>query len=156
MRPRRAPRPRAQRGFSLLEVVLAFVLLAVSLGILTAILGGGLTQVRQAGDASEATLHAQSLIDELGVVAPIAPGRSEGVFERGRYRWRLEVSEAEDPLPPPPGATAPATGDEVLGGPVIYRVQVVVGWGEGTYAREIRFATLRARLPDDAGLGLPP
>ena len=46
---------RRPRGFSLIEVIVAFALLAVAMGILIAILGGGLGQVRQAGDASEAT-----------------------------------------------------------------------------------------------------
>ena len=61
---------RAARGFSLLEVLMAFALLTVGLGILVAILGGGLLQVRQAGDATGATLHAQSLLDQVGVLAP--------------------------------------------------------------------------------------
>lgn len=148
--------PRAQQGFSLLEVVLAFVLLAVSLGILTAILGGGLAQVRQAGDASEASLHAQSLIDELGVVAPIEPGRREGDFDRGRYRWRMEITEAEDPLPPAAAAAAPLPEAGLVPQPVLYRVHLVIGWGEGDYARELSFATLRARWPADALQGTLP
>ena len=147
---------RTQRGFSLLEVVLAFVLLAVSLGILTAILGGGLAQVHQAGDASEATLHAQSLLDELGVVAPIEPGTREGDFERGRYRWRMEIGEADDPLPPPEAAASPLPEAGVAQQPVLYRVQLTIGWGEGDYARELTFATLRARWPADAVQGTLP
>lgn len=139
-----------QRGFSLIEVVLAFVLLAVSLGILAAILGGGLAQVRQAGDASEATLLAQSLMDEVGVLAPITPGRREGLSSDRRYRWTLTVAEAPDPAPPPALPVAQEAG--ALQGPVLYRIEVVVGWGEGEYARQLAFATLRARARD-AGAG---
>ena len=90
---------KRQRGFSLLEVILAFTLLAVALGILMAILGGGLTQVRGAADATVATLHAQSLLDEVGVLEPIEPGRRGGDFDNGRYRWDLEITEVEDPAP---------------------------------------------------------
>ena len=61
------------RGFSLIEVMLAFVLMAVSLGILIAILGGGLAQVRTSGDATEASLLAQSLLAEQGVLSAIEP-----------------------------------------------------------------------------------
>jgi general secretion pathway protein I len=142
---------KRQRGFSLLEVLMAFALLAVALGILVAILGGGLTQVRTAADASEASLHAQSLLDELGVLEPIEPGTREGESEDGRFRWTLEISEAEDPAPTAPAdpAAAPveSVGLQMVGEPVLYRIQLDVAWGEGDYARSLRFTTLRARLP---------
>jgi general secretion pathway protein I len=148
-----------QRGFSLLEVMLAFALLAVGLGILIAILGGGLTQVRDAGDASEATLHAQSVLDELGVLAPIEPGRQEGQSGDGRYRWVMDIRETEDPAPVDPvdPDTAPVetVGLQMVGAPVLYRVQLDIAWGEDAYARSLRFATLRARLPTPPAGALP-
>lgn len=142
-----------QRGFSLIEVVLAFVLLAVSLGILVAILGGGLAQVRQASDVSEATLLAQSLMDEVGVLAPVTPGRREGISGDRRYRWTLTVAEAPDPAPPPDLPLAQEAA--AVPAPVLYRIEVVVGWGEGEYARQAAFATLRARTRDAGAGGVP-
>ncbi|MDY0022081.1 type IV pilus modification PilV family protein [Arenimonas caeni] len=146
---------RRQRGFSLIEVIVAFVLLATAMGILLAILGGGLAQVRQAGQASEATLYAQSLLADVGVLEPIRPGIRRGELENGRYRWTLEVSEVPDPLPPP----EPAVGLEPVetvglqrpGEPVLYLLQLDVAWGEGEAARSLRFSSLRARLPEAAG-----
>ena len=142
---------RDARGFSLLEVLMAFALLTVGLGILVAILGGGLLQVRQAGDATGATLHAQSLLDQVGVLAPIRAGTDGGALDDGRYRWAMEITEIEDPVPPPPTAT---TGEppleqagRVLGEPKLYRIQLDIGWGEDDLARSLRFVTLRARFP---------
>ena len=142
---------RDARGFSLLEVLMAFALLTVGLGILVAILGGGLLQVRQAGDATGATLHAQSLLDQVGVLAPIRAGTDGGALDDGRYRWEMEITEIEDPVPPPPTAT---TGEppleqagRVLGEPKLYRIQLDIGWGEDDLARSLRFVTLRARIP---------
>ena len=142
---------RAARGFSLLEVLMAFALLTVGLGILVAILGGGLLQVRQAGDATGATLHAQSLLDQVGVLAPIAAGTEGGELDDGRYRWAMEITEIEDPAPPVP---APDTGlppmempGRVLGAPKLYRVQLDIGWGEDDLARSVTKRRLRARFP---------
>ena len=140
---------KRQKGFSLLEVIMAFGLLAVALGILVAILGGGLTQVRDAGDASVATLHAQSLMDELGVLKPIEPGRSGGDFDKGRYRWDMEVTEAEDPAPvsvaDSGAAPVESVGLQLPSEPVLYRVELGVSWGEGEFERRITLVTLRAR-----------
>ena len=150
MSARRAAPSSRPRGFSLLEVMLAFVLLAVGLGLLIAILGGGLLQVRQAGDASEATLHAQSLLDQVGVLGPIVPGSEDGELDDGRFRWRREITEIEDPAPPAPsGLDEPPVeaAGRVLGAPKLYRVQLDIGWGEDDLARSLRFVTLRARLP---------
>lgn len=144
---------RRQGGFSLIEVIVAFALLAVAMGILIAILGGGLAQVRQAGDASEATLHAQSLLSEPGVLAPVEPGRTQGEFADGRYRWTLSVSEVPDPVPVDDANAGPVqpaietVGRQPAGLPVLYRLELDVSWGEGGARRTLRFASLRARYP---------
>lgn len=150
---------KRQRGFSLLEVMLAFALMASALGILIAILGGGLGQVRNATDASEATLHAQSLLDELGVLEPILPGTREGESKDGRYRWTLEISEAEDPAPvaavDPAAVPEESVGLQIAGEPLLYRIQLDVAWGEEGDTRSLRFTTLRARLPSTPVAPLP-
>lgn len=150
---------KRQRGFSLLEVMLAFTLMASALGILIAILGGGLGQVRNATDASEATLHAQSLLDELGVLEPILPGTREGESKDGRYRWTLEISEAEDPAPvaavDPAAVPEESVGLQIAGEPLLYRIQLDVAWGEEGDTRSLRFTTLRARLPSTPVAPLP-
>jgi general secretion pathway protein I len=142
---------RRQRGFSLLEVILAFTLLAVALGILMAILGGGLTQVRGAADASVATLHAQSLMDEVGVLEPIEPGRRGGDFEDGRYRWEMEITETDDPAPAgiadPNAAPVETVGLQLPSAPKLYRIHLDMAWGEDEFERRISFVTLRARTP---------
>lgn len=146
---------RRQKGFSLLEVILAFALMSVGLGILVAILSGGLSQVRTSGDATEATLHAQSLLDQVGVLEPIEPGREQGDFDRGRYRWDLEITEAEDPAPRAESAEGvtliETVGLQPVGAPVLYRVQLDVSWGEDDVPRTLRFSTLRVRYPAQPG-----
>jgi general secretion pathway protein I len=136
----------------LLEVMLAFVLLAVALGLLMGMLSGGLKQVNEAGRATEATLHAQSLLDALGALEPIVPGTKSGEFDDGRYRWTLAVEPTDDPAPlsldagPPPAAP-------LEGGPRLYRVALDIEWNKGGPRERLRYVTLRARTPAEVGSG---
>ena len=94
------------RGFTLLEVLLAFVILAAASGLLLGMLSGGLGQVARARSDTEASLYAQSLLDGVGVLAPIAPGARDGEFGGGRYHYRLQIAEVPDPAPAPPDSLA--------------------------------------------------
>ena len=140
---------RRSRGFTLLEVMLAFVILAAALGLLIGMLSRGLGQVTQSQGETQATLHAQSLLEDVGVLEPIAVGVREGEFDRGRYRYRIEVTEVADPAPAP--ATAAAAGlagsaqTTTVNAPVFYRIGLLVSWGEAGPAQRLQFVTLRAR-----------
>ena len=142
-----------QRGFTLLEVMLAFVLLAAALGLLLGMLSRGLRQVTQSQGESEATLYAQSLVDQMGALEPIHPGRSDGDFGGGRYHYQLEISEIPDPAatPPAPDSTPAGNAQKPIGAPVLYRIALEVSWGAAEPAQRLRFLTLRARTPTTAG-----
>jgi len=143
-----------QRGFTLLEVILAFALLATGLGLLLGLQSRGLQQIRWAGDASQASLHAQSKLDAIGVLDYIEPGQSEGAFADGRYRWTLDVREIEDPVPLPE-ATPPAP-QQPIALPVLYRVALNVRWGRESSQQQIDFVTLRVRHAQVAAVGGKP
>lgn len=155
---------RPAHGFTLLEVMLAFVLLAGAMGLLIGMLSGGLRQVNDGRSETEAALYAQSLLDELGVLAPIRPGRSAGQFGDGRYDYTLEISESRDPVPrpaPEPGALTTAdAAAPVLPTPfgdrpaVLYRIVLNVHWGSGGPGQSLAITTLRYRIPAlDDGAG---
>jgi general secretion pathway protein I len=134
---------RQARGFTLLEVMLAFALLAFAMGLLIGMLANGLHQVSRAESATEATLYAQSLLDPLGTLDPITPGERDGYFQGNRYHWRLQITPAQDPAPRVAVITVPTT--EVLTPPVLYRIALDVSWGAGGVGQTLHFATLRAR-----------
>jgi len=138
---------KSNRGFTLLEVMLAFVLLAAAMGLLLTMLSNGLGQVRQAQGETEATLHAQSFLDQVGLLEPIETGRSNGEFDRGRYTYELDISEVPDPVPAPELPNALAAVVETVGGPKLYRVALHVRWGANAPAQQLNFVTLRARTP---------
>ncbi|MFC0676915.1 prepilin-type N-terminal cleavage/methylation domain-containing protein [Lysobacter korlensis] len=134
MASRRA-RPPRQRGYTLIEVIVAFALLALALTLLLGTLSGSLRQVRWSGDAGRAALHAQTLIDQLGVGEPLRPGTRGGELEGGRYRWTLEVERWRDQAMP----AAP----QDPAAPQLLELRLAVQWGEGGPRERLQLRTLR-------------
>ena len=144
----------AQRGYTLLEVLVAFALLALGLGLLLAILSGGVRQVARASESTQATLYAESLLDTLGADRRLQPGRSQGAFENGRYGWTLEIAPFKPPVPAPardnPSAADPNLQNAVDN--VMLRVVLQMQWGVRGPDQTLRIETLRAYAPAQAGL----
>jgi len=127
---------KRQQGYSLLEVILAFGVLALALTLLLGTLSGGVRQVRESADAGRAALHAQTLLETLGVDAPLAPGRSSGEFEQGRYRWELDIAPYLDP-------ELPAQTIDALSDARLLALTLSVFWGEGGERQRWQVQTLR-------------
>lgn len=140
---------RRARGFSLIEVLVAFVVLAGGLGVLIAILSGGMNQVRWAQGQSEAVQVARSALDTLGTVDPITPGRSSGEAVDGRYRWELLVEPFED------SEVAIGAFDDpqaAVQASVVYRIDLELRWDGGGPRERLHMSTLRsvnAPMDDD-------
>lgn len=156
-RPAPHGRPRAvlrQAGFTLLEVLLAFALLAGAAVLLLSMLSTGLRDVSNAERHGEAALHARSLMDNFGRVERLRPGGRNGTLDDGRYRWALEVQRVPDPIPlalpdpAQPGASV-MNPDGIIdaGEPVLFRLQLTLQWGEGGPGQTFRTTTLRALYP---------
>ncbi|MGL6289203.1 MAG: prepilin-type N-terminal cleavage/methylation domain-containing protein [Silanimonas sp.] len=142
-----------QRGFTLLEVLLAFALLATAAVLLMSMLSNGLRDVADAERHGEAALHARGLMDNFGRMDRLRPGGRSGTLDNGRYRWALEVQRVPDPLPaalPDPGETpggANAEGIVDAGEPVLYHLVLTLQWGGGGPKQTFRTSTLRALYP---------
>ena len=123
---------RDERGFTLLEVLVAFVIAALALGALYQGTLGGLLAARVSGQTQEAISRARSRLAEIGHGMPMRAGEQQG-DDGGGYRWRVRIA---------PVATAPlARGDTatVARGPhaALYAVTVWIAW-RGDGAREVR------------------
>ena len=110
---------RPERGFTLIEVVVAFVLLSLVLATSYEIFSAGFTRAAALEDLSRATAVAQSRIAAVGLEETLAEGRSEGDTEDRRFHWASTVTRTDegfDPSKPMPSNYA------------LYRVDVTVAW----------------------------
>ncbi|MBZ4193682.1 MAG: type II secretion system GspH family protein [Candidatus Contendobacter sp.] len=122
---------RRQRGFSLLEVLVAFAILSVSLGVLLQVFATGLRNVGLSDDYSQATLYAQSILAAMGRETPLSEGVRSGPVN-DRLSWRSTVSAYAEGLPDPEKSRVRA-----------YRVSVEVYWPGWVQNRAVTLETLR-------------
>jgi general secretion pathway protein I len=138
-----------QRGYTLIEVVVAFALLALGMTLLLGTLSGAARQVRWSADAGRAALHAQSLLDQAGVGESLQPGRREGELDNGRYRWSLEVVPYTDIAQATQAGIDPSA-------PQLMRLVLSVQWREGGPRERLQLQSLRLVMPDPTqGAALP-
>ena len=105
-------RRAGERGFALLEILVAFVILAlglgaISTGVVVALRSDARTQVHRT-----ALRVAQSRLEAAGLAEALAPGTREGLIAE-KFRWRQTVTEvrpAGDTRPPLGSRPTPSTG----------------------------------------------
>jgi len=140
--------PISQRGYTLIEVIVAFALLAAALTLLLGTLSGAARQVRGSADAGRAALYAQSVMAQVGVGETLKPGRKDGEFENGRYRWALDVQRWNDPARPAGALNDPSA-------PQLLEVRLGIEWREGGPRERLLLRTLRLMAPGVEGAAMP-
>ena len=137
---RQAGPPSLSRGFTLLEVMLAFVIFALSFGAVLEILAGSVRGIRRAEDDTKVALIAQSLMDQVGIVVPLEEGEYTGK-EMDRYEWQLGVYRYGS-------GEADAYAQELaeLSGVALYQVTLDIEWDTGRRERSAYFSTVRSAM----------
>ncbi|MBL3600421.1 MAG: prepilin-type N-terminal cleavage/methylation domain-containing protein [gamma proteobacterium endosymbiont of Lamellibrachia anaximandri] len=84
----------SQKGFTLIEVLVAFVILAMSLSVLFRIFSGGLGNISMGERYAGAVTLAETLLDEANLSQSEMSGSRSGSREDG-YRWIKTVQAYE-------------------------------------------------------------
>jgi general secretion pathway protein I len=123
-----------QQGFSLLEILIAFSILAVSLTILLKIFSAGVNTAVVAEDYTAAVQIAESLMIKTGVETPLLAGQNSGL-ENEKYQWLVEVS---------PFVFNPENVDNTTLTAALFKVKVIVNWGNGNANdRQVKLTTVK-------------
>lgn len=119
-----------QHGFSLLEVLVAFAILALAVATILSLFASGLRNTAVAADYARALTLAESQLAILqgSEAVRLVSGDSEG--SAGGFNWHSRISSYEEA-----GSDTYRTR--------LYRIDVSVNWGEGAHQRSVQLSTLR-------------
>ena len=124
---------RGQRGFTLIEALVALAVLAATIALVNRTFAIGWSAVRHGSLESRAIAIAKARLEAAGTQITLAADMTEGALDG--MRWRREIS-----LYDPPGQTAGATARLPA-----WWVRVDVAWRDSPFAAErvIALTTIR-------------
>lgn len=126
---------RAEKGYTLIEVLVAMTILAMAMTVLFRVFSGGLRNVGIAGDYARAVAIAESQLAAADGTR-LAPGVEQGAIA-DRYEWTRAVRQLEVAGTRTSGVSA-------------YEVNVTVAWEQNGRARQV---TLSSVLLESGGPG---
>lgn len=131
-------------GFTLIEVLTAMMILAISLVTILQLFSGGLRSAAVSGEVTRAVLHAREKMEELLLYEEMQDLTTRGDFGDG-YGWRTQIRY----LNPQPEAEAgrgepPANPPEAPWPMDLFDVTVEVYWREAQRERSVTLQTVHA------------
>ena len=121
-----------QRGFTLLELMVAFAIMAMSLGLIYRAMGSSASNAGQLAARQQAVMLAESLLQTKDSVTP--EGWNEN-GQSGNFSWQV-ASQLYGVLDNTPGRLK------------LHEISITVSWPDGTKIRQVQTQTLLPqRLP---------
>ncbi len=129
---------RSDRGFTLLEVLVAFIIAALALGALFNGTATSLMATATAGRYEEAMSRAESHLAEASHGVPSRIQSQQGEEGNG-YQWAVRITPVATAPPRPPDPASGAVPPPLA----LYAVEVTESWRDSEGPRQIRLVGRR-------------
>lgn len=120
------------QGMTLIEVLVAFIVLSLTMAVIMQIFSGGMRNARLAESYCRAVFLAESKMAAVGLERPLAFGEESGQVGED-MQWRVSVTPAEED---------PSTNAQLMS-VRLYQVRVTASWGEDDRERKFELLSLR-------------
>jgi general secretion pathway protein I len=128
------------KGFTLIEVLVAVAILGVGLTVLIELFSGGLRLGRASEEYTKAVNYARLKMEEMALKPTIEEGSEEGGFNE-TFRWQVEVKKVEIlPIENKPDFKPPAQ---------FFQVQINIIWKSGSKEKSTRIESYRTIKPEE-------
>ena len=122
---------RREQGFTLLEVLVAFLIAALALGVLFRAAAESEASAGASARYAEALSRARSRLAAVDGAGPPVAGDQQG-DDGGGYRWRVRTTPLQTGAPAASGLA-----------PMLFGVSVAVSWQAGGQERSVQLDTRR-------------
>ena len=132
---------RSDKGFTLIEVVVALAILGIGLTVIIELFSGGLRLARASMEYTKAVNYARAKMEEITVKPAVEEGTQEGESDDKTFRWQVGVKKVDllaidksmDYKPPIE----------------LFQVKINVFWKSGSKERSTSLESLRAIKPEE-------
>jgi general secretion pathway protein I len=123
--------PVSNRGFTLIEILVAISVLSICMVVILQLFSGGLKSIRLSDAYTRGIFHAREKIEEILLGTEFAEEVSEGEFDDA-YRWRSEIVREEQ------------SEEEAKKLPFdAFHIRVDIFWNEGDKEKSFGVATMK-------------
>ena len=120
---------KKQDGFTLIETLVATMILAIGIVTIIQLFTGGLRSVSTSENYSQAIFHAREKMNEILMAESLAEGIVEGTFDDG-YQWQAELIEIK------------GQSDKVNLPISKFSVHLIIQWNQGSRTKKIELNSI--------------
>jgi|WetSurMetagenome_2_1015567.scaffolds.fasta_scaffold07411_2 general secretion pathway protein I len=136
----------ADKGFTLMEIMVAVAILGIALTVIMELFAGGLRLGKKSQEYSRAVFYGRQLLEELCLKKEFPGLVEEGIFTGSEYRWRYEVAPV-----------FLVDNDKEKKFPLnIFKITVFVFWLSGDKEKNLVFETIKTvAKPEENNFNAP-